>query len=70
MNIEITREKPISTDGLRLIAQLTAELDRRYQDHDGAGHFTADEVLQDRAVFVVARVDDVPPLRQRLKLRA
>jgi putative acetyltransferase len=57
MNVVMTREKQISADGLRLIELLTAELNQRYEDLDGSGHFTPAEVLQENAVFVVARLD-------------
>ena len=57
MNIDITREKVISEEGLRLIALLTADLSQRYQDLDGSAYFTPEEMKQDGAVFVVAHLD-------------
>jgi putative acetyltransferase len=60
--ISIRREDPHSALATRLIAELVAELSRRYagQEHDEEGSFKPADVTVPRSAFVVARLDGEP----------
>lgn len=63
MTIEIKLEKPTSAVASDLIRDLSAELARQYPDShggDGAGAFKPQDVMIDRAAFVVAWDGDTP----------
>ena len=63
MTIDIKLEKPTSAVVSDLIRDLSAELARQYPDShggDGAGAFKPQDVMIDRAAFVVAWDGDTP----------
>lgn len=63
MAIEIKLENPTSTVAADLIRDLSAELARQYPDShggDGAGAFKPQDVMVDRAAFVVAWDGEIP----------
>jgi GNAT superfamily N-acetyltransferase len=54
---EITAEDVCSADASRLIAELSAELARRYDfADDGSGHFHPEDVAIPRSVFLIGRL--------------
>ncbi|MEL6308011.1 MAG: GNAT family N-acetyltransferase [Chloroflexota bacterium] len=57
MTITIRAENPHSDISKKLVEALSADLGARYDD-DGAGAFSPDDVTVDRAIFLVAFLDD------------
>jgi hypothetical protein len=56
-SFEIVAEDACSADAARLIAELSAELARRYDCvDDGPGHFRPEDVAVPRSVFLVGRL--------------
>jgi GNAT superfamily N-acetyltransferase len=53
MNIEVREENPLGSTAASLIAELSAELAAIYGD-DGSGAFKPEDVMGERAAFVVA----------------
>lgn len=60
MTLTITAEDPRSEAAHRLIAELSAEISRIYNDPDGSGGFSPEDALGPRAVFLIAWRDGVP----------
>lgn len=60
MTITITREDPRSDVATLLISELSAEISRIYNDPDGSGGFSPDQLAGPRAVFLVAWRDGQP----------
>jgi putative acetyltransferase len=58
--IIVTAENPHSADCLQLIADLTLELSRLYDDDGGADSFNPDDALATGAAFLVARLGGTP----------
>lgn len=59
MTIRIKVENPHSENATQLIKALSTDLGKRYGD-SGAGAFTPDDVLVERAIFLVAYMNDTP----------
>jgi putative acetyltransferase len=56
--IKVTAVDPRSPEALELIRALSAELERRYDyADDGSGHFSPEDALTPRSVFLIGRVE-------------